>query len=243
MKIANFYVGTIHRNMRIANWYENCKQIWKLQTDMKIAKQITQWFNRHDAAGMNIDCSKNENFKEWVLPWRDDFLPTSRCSWLGRPDLFLKIFTNATHKKQKHIFLSFQQAWDVLKETGEQTKTSYLETFFAPIPSTTGTGQQNTYFLPLKSTSPISFLLARAGGTLLSSACKTSLFATDKTCSPEELEVSLVVLYVLTPLLTNQETHHPFLCSKNPQPQVTQKKLKKCQLSQSHLPALSLLPS
>jgi hypothetical protein len=59
---------------------------------------------------------------------------------------------------------------------------------------------------------------------------------------PEEFKVSLVILYVLTPLLTEQETHHHFLCAKNPQPQVTQKKPKKCQLSQSHPPALPLPP-
>ncbi len=146
------------------------------------------------AAGM-------KTFKEWVLPWRDNFLPTSCCSWLGGPNLLLKVFTKATRTKQKHIFLSYRQAWDFLQETGDQTKASYLETFFAPIPSTTGTGQWHTYFLSLKSTSQISFLLAQTGGTLLSSACKTSLFATDKTCLPEELEVSLVIPHMYCLLL------------------------------------------
>ncbi len=30
----------LETDMKIANWYENCKLIWKLQIDMKIEKQI-----------------------------------------------------------------------------------------------------------------------------------------------------------------------------------------------------------
>jgi hypothetical protein len=113
----------------------------------------------------------------------------SHTAVYGWAHLLLKVFTKEMHTKQQHIFLSYQQEWDVLQETGEQTKPSFFETFFAPIPLTTGIGQWITYILPLKSTSSTSFLLARPGETLLSSACKTSLFATNKTCSPEEFEV------------------------------------------------------
>jgi hypothetical protein len=88
------------------------------------------------------------------------FLSQVTLQFTGGPNLLLKVFTKEMHTKQQHIFLSYQQEWDVLQETGEQTQTSFLETFFAPIPSTTGTGQRITYILPLKSNSPTSFLLA-----------------------------------------------------------------------------------
>ncbi len=43
MKIANVHVGTIHQIVRIANWYENCKLIQKMQTDKKITKQFSHF--------------------------------------------------------------------------------------------------------------------------------------------------------------------------------------------------------
>jgi hypothetical protein len=64
----------------------------------------------------------------------------SHAAVYGWAHLLLKVFTKEMHTKQKQIFLSYQQEWDVLQETGEQTKTNFLETFFAPIPSTIGTG-------------------------------------------------------------------------------------------------------
>ena len=76
-----------------------------------------------------------------------------------------------------------------------------------------------------------------------SSACETSLLLTNKTCSLEELKVSLVMC------IDTSSKKKPIVvfCPKNPQPPkvVTKTKPKKWQLSppQSRLPALPLLPS
>jgi hypothetical protein len=57
---------------------------------------------------------------------------------------------------------------------------------------------------------------------------------------PEELEESLVICIDSS---SNRKLTIVFVCAKKPHLQVTKKKPKKCQLSQSRLPAIPLSPS
>ncbi len=67
MKIANVHVGTIDQNVRIANWYENWKLIWELQSD----SHILVYSSYVDVRNFHMKCSGNENLFWNRMFWFD----------------------------------------------------------------------------------------------------------------------------------------------------------------------------
>ncbi len=64
MKIANNHIGTIYRNVRIANWYENCKLIRKFQTliwELQSNSHVSVKSSCVDMCNFHMRHSGNEN--------------------------------------------------------------------------------------------------------------------------------------------------------------------------------------
>ena len=84
MKITNVHVGTLHQKVRFANWYENCKLIWKLQSNSHVSVYGSYVdicnFHMRDTAGLKTFSGKE--FFGWIAAW---MTKTQREQSLAKP--------------------------------------------------------------------------------------------------------------------------------------------------------------